>query len=163
MRTLLAVEIAVRSQSDGDLIFAVSALPAELAGVSALSAELPAELATVSALPTEFTAVSAELPAELAAVSALSAAPEREVVRPSKPRQHLEPLLLAVIEALVERGGRVGIVLERRTALCQGIGPLLRALDRIARPVPIPAAARRIHPLSPQRRELAVGLLEGRP
>jgi hypothetical protein len=80
--------------------------------------------------------------------------------RRSDSRQHVETLLLAVVEALIERGRRIGIALQRRPAPGQGIGPPLRALDRIARPVPI--IAERIDLFAPLGGEVAIGLLEGR-
>src|SRR5262249_31927038 len=105
-------------------------------------------------------ALSAELAPELAAISP---APERKAVEigPSDPRQHRKTPLLAVVEALVERSRCVGIALERRTAVGQGLRLPLRPLHRIARA--IPAVADRIQPLSPLRGEFAVGLLEGWP
>src|SRR6266699_501678 len=55
--------------------------------------------------------------------------------------QEQEPVLLILVEALVERIGRVGEALEARRGLGHGVGALAQPRDRIRRPRRAPLAA----------------------
>src|SRR5579885_2762737 len=53
--------------------------------------------------------------------------------RPIEPRQHHEAVLLRIVEAVVERAGRIGELLQRRAAALHRVGAQRQPLERILR------------------------------
>ena len=82
-------------------------------------ASLPLHAARAAMVPTTEAVMAAEAAGFLAA----------------EPGKHDKAMLLAVVEALVERPGRVGELLETGRALAHHLGTQIEALDRILRAI----------------------------
>ena len=87
------------------------------------------------------------------------------MMRPQQVRQHLEAVLLGVVEALKKRRAGVGDMLQGGAGLGQVVGPLRQPLERRGRRLALLLLGRfpGLPPLHPQLRHVAQGLLEGRP
>src|SRR6185295_7167593 len=100
------------------------------------------------------------VPRAVAAIAAAAEVMSGTSALAADARQHREPALLVVIEALVERVGGVGQFLEHRAGVGHRGGAAAQALGRIVGRL---RTAHRAHAVETKLAELARGGLEGRP